>query len=254
MDGWQEAWWLRRACHRARSRLIAECAEEFGIPINTMRDIHSHDSDNVKVSIPTMDTVEYDICMANNGNSVQVFDSCMNVSMIKNGVLASMHPSEGFWIFKGVHDRSQGSNAYGVAWHTDPNLPIGIPTSVIKVPMSTNAQMKEKATEKARKLMFSTACTRDSSAIVRVNMVPSFSPVLHSSASASGRSESEYGYGGKDEGEKKEEKKEDEPRPEKDQLYQFFDEAYLSVLGSLGWKRDMGVVELIPIVVGLGVV
>lgn len=191
-----------------------------------MRDIHAHDSDSVKLAIPTMDTVEYDICLSNHGSNVQVYDSCMNVSMVKNGVLASMHPSEGFWIFKGVHDRSQGSNAYGVAWHTDPLLPIAIPTSVIKVPMSENVQMKEKASEKARKLMFSTACTRDSNAIVRVNMVPSYSK----------------------------EEKEEEPRPEKDQLYQFFDEAYLAVLGQLGWKRDMGVVELIPIVVGLGVV
>jgi hypothetical protein len=201
-----------------------------------MRDIHSHDSDNVKIAIPTMDTVEYDICLANQGTCVQVYDSCMNVNMIKNGLLASMHPSEGFWIFKGVHDRSQGSNAYGVAWHTDPNLPLAIPTSVIKVPMSENVQLKEKASEKARKLMFSTACTRDSSAIVRVNMVSSYLQDDRDEASPLRRG------------------REEEPRPEKDQLYQFFDEAYLAVLGKLGWKRDMGVVELIPIVVGLGVV
>lgn len=107
-----------------------------------MRDIHSHDSETVRLAIPTIDTVEYDICFSKDENSVQVFDACTSINSIRNGFLASMHPSEGFWIFKGVHDRSRGSNAYGVAWHTHPSLPAGIPSCVIKVPMSTTSKIQ----------------------------------------------------------------------------------------------------------------
>ena len=45
------------------------------------------------------------------------------------------------------------------------------------------------------------------------------------------------------------------PESERDKLYQFFDEQYLSTItDSIGWPRDKGIVELIPIVVGIGVV
>jgi hypothetical protein len=48
---------------------------------------------------------------------------------------------------------------------------------------------------------------------------------------------------------------EQEPMAEVDQLYQFFDEQYMSLVSRVaGWPRDRGVVELIPIVVGVGVV
>lgn len=212
---------MKRAAHRSRCRIIADCAQAFGINVPCMRDIHAHDSETVQMAIPTMDTVEYDLCFSKDGSSVQVFDACTDISSIRNGFLVSMHPSEGFWIFKGVHDRSKGSNSYGVAWHTNPAVPAGIPSSVIKVPMSTTSKIQEKANEKARKLQYATALTKDSHAIVRMHMVAS---------------------------------KIGDPPPEKEQLYQFFDEAYLQQVAKLGWHRDMGVVELIPIVVGIGVI
>lgn len=94
--------------------------------------------------------------------------------------------------------------------------------------------IQEKANEKARKLAYATALTKDSNAIVRVNIVPNI--LLQNNSSARVKQQ------------------EVEPMPEKEQLYQFFDEAYLQQVSKLGWHRDMGVVELIPIVVGLGVI
>jgi hypothetical protein len=211
-----------------------------------MRDIHAHNSESVQMAIPTMDTVEYDICLSKDEKNVQVFDACTNINSIRNGFLASMHPAEGFWIFKGIHDRSQGSNAYGVAWHTDLDLPCGIPSCVVKVPMSTTSKIQEKANEKARKLQYATALTKDSNAIVRVNMVPSFA----NGNQHENRIEVEKSCHDT----QQKQKMEIEPAPEKEQLYQFFDEAYLQQVAKLGWHRDMGVVELIPIVVGLGVI
>ena len=75
-------------------------------------------------------------------------------------------------------------------------------------------------------LHYALANTTDSNAIVRVNVV-----------------------------DKTCDKKEARIPREVDQLYQFFDEEYLSwVAKSMGWPRDRGVVELIPIVVGMGVI
>ena len=46
-----------------------------------------------------------------------------------------------------------------------------------------------------------------------------------------------------------------EPDAERNALYQFFDEQYISMVHSvMGWPRDKGMVELIPISVGVGVV
>jgi hypothetical protein len=257
----QEAWWLKRACHRSRCRIIAECAEAFGIVVPSMRDIHAHNSESVHMAIPTIDTVEYDICLSKDEQSVQVFDACTNINCIRNGFLASMHPSEGFWIFKGIHDRSRGSNAYGVTWHTQSSMPAAIPSCVIKVPMRTTSKIQEKANEKARKLRYATVLTKDSNAIVRINMVPNMlgSNMLENTSgkecmpsnecvltpASTARMHPKH---------EQHQAKECEPTAEKEQLYQFFDEAYLQQIAHLGWHRDMGIVELIPIVVGVSVI
>ena len=78
-----------------------------------------------------------------------------------------------------------------------------------------------------KSLQYAVACTTDSPAIVRVNMV-----ARNTKAS----------------------EKEVPPKPDRDSLYQFFDEEYLTMVSNcMGWPRDKGVVELIPIVVGMGV-
>lgn len=287
----------------------------------------------------------------------------MDIGSVRNGVLCSMHPSEGYWIFKGAQNRAQGSNMYGNTWQppilaqrrrrkwvsgVDPSPlnsshqttttsmagvtisnctvpPPGIPTAVIKVHhknsnlawaaaaaatmsssdrmflsssssqcvsdvnMNTNtvhnihnqnnpnhtqshtstastsvsscsssvvgsqtlsqairrtkytrqsilsdpnsALIKEHNNYMIKTLKYALVCTQDSPSIVRMNVVDK------SIRSSDGMTILAP----------------DEAKVEKDQLYQFFDESYLSKLSqSVGWPRDKGVVELIPIVVGLG--
>ena len=158
----QEAWWLRRASYRSRCRLIAECADAFGIKVQHIRDIHAYESvsalsdeseGSVRVAVPTIDTVTHDMCVAtsvSNNDTVHLFDGCVNINNIRNGLLCSMHPSEGFWIFKGAQNRAQGANAYGMAWYgtgTSGSMAVGMPTSVIKIHYNDVVARKARVTE-----------------------------------------------------------------------------------------------------------
>lgn len=281
----EEAWWLRRASYRSRCRIIAECAKAFGISVKNIKDIHSFDSavpastnDNdgesssiaassgimgtggVRMAVPTIDTVTHDMCISSTthpNDTVHLFDGCVNINDIRNGVLCSMHPSEGYWIFKGAQNRAHGSNAYGISWNIfkEKSVIDAMPTSVIKVhhtdlanrkistnttqsmvgssitttstPISstTSNTVKDRNNAMVKSLQYAVASTTDSHAIVRVSVV-----------------------------EKRKNGVEIGPFPEKERLYQFFDEEYLSMVSRcMGWPRDRGVVELIPIVVGMGV-
>lgn len=170
----EEAWWLRRASYRSRCRLIAECASAFGIKVNNIRDIHAYESvaasacgssacgssacgslvngtGGVRVAVPTIDTVTHDMCVStttSTNDTVHLFDGCTNVNNIRNGLLCSMHPSEGFWIFKGSQNRAQGANSYGMAWHAATcNRAVGMPTSVIKIHYNDVVARKARVTE-----------------------------------------------------------------------------------------------------------
>ena len=151
----QEAWWLRRASYRARCRLIAECADAFDIKVNHIRDIHAYDaSGSVRVAVQTIDTVTHDMCVTSSvstNDTVHLFDGCVNVNNIRNGLLCSMHPSEGFWIFKGAQNRAQGANAYGMAWYSGKRQAVGIPTSVIKIHYNDVIARKARVTETGEK-------------------------------------------------------------------------------------------------------
>lgn len=115
----EEAWWLRRASYRSRCRLIYECAVAFGIRVNHIRDIHAYNTqgktsessiqktdEGVQIAIPTTDTITHNLIMNREnpgkqqsrdslGDMVYLFDSCANIDNIRNGLLCSMHPSEG---------------------------------------------------------------------------------------------------------------------------------------------------------------
>jgi hypothetical protein len=172
---------------------------------------------------------------------------------------------------QGSHNRANGANSYGVAWHTPsatPGTAVGLPTSVIRVHYSdvarknnadaaigelrylsggavdvsggtttshhstasalgTGGTIRDRNNAMVKSLQYAVVSTSDSHAIVRVDVVD------HGREARSGGC----------------------APPERDQLYQFFDEQYLNVAkAAMGWPRDKGTVELIPIVVGMGVV
>jgi hypothetical protein len=142
-----------------------------------MKDIHAYEnamggkedegvddsSSSVWMAVPTIDTLTHDICLSTDKKRVELYDACVSIESIRNGYLCSMHPSEGFWIFKGSQNRSQGSNSYGVSW--DPRVGgdepcSGVPTSVIKLPVGAPITTE-----------YAIACTSDSGAVVRINSI-----------------------------------------------------------------------------------
>ena len=60
------------------------------------QDIQAHQGGELAVS--TSDTVEHDI--ARIGEEVAVFNLCTDTTRHMNGIVTSMHPSEGMWLFR----------------------------------------------------------------------------------------------------------------------------------------------------------
>lgn len=106
----EEAWWLKKACQRARCRLIKSLADHFHIPINHMQDIMAYDK--CFMAIHTTDTLEHDMGMLSNGK-LAVYNMCIDTTRNMNGMLCNMHPSEGVWLFKGAHRSACFGSMYG---------------------------------------------------------------------------------------------------------------------------------------------
>lgn len=171
-----------------------------------LKDTKSSCMQQPDMAVSTVDTVTHDLVLYPSLDKACVFDGCTPVTNIQNGTLCSMHPSEGFWIFQGVHNRAQGStSSYGMGWTMQAHA--AMPTSVIK-PLAQQQQHRHE---------YATVTSSDASFITRIN------PVTQKQAA-----------------------------PEKNAVYQFLDHSALTFLCSkLGWPRDRGIVELIPIVVGI---
>jgi hypothetical protein len=189
----EEAWWLRRASQRARCRLIAMLAAKFGVKVSCVHDVQAYYTlEGPLLAVPCTDTVEHDICKLHNGSAVAVHNLAVDTTRVTNGILCQMHPSEGYWLFRGaqrgtgVHGAMFGSHYVCGAFPTRSPL---LPTTAARTHNAVVVQ--------------------DGGCIIRQEKV-------------SGR-----------------------------QHYACFDEAFLKNLEKMQWNRDNGVVELIPIVVGM---
>jgi hypothetical protein len=101
----EEAWWLRKGCQRARCRILKQLADWFGVSIHSVQDIQSHHF--AEQAVHTSDTLEHDL--GKMGDRVAVYNRCTDTTRNMNGILCSMHPSEGVWIFRG----SSRGNCFG---------------------------------------------------------------------------------------------------------------------------------------------
>jgi hypothetical protein len=99
----EEAWWLRRACSRARCRLLKRLADAFGLRVQHIQDIQAREPESM--AIPCTDTLEHDLhyhAPAGGGGVVSVFNGCADTTRPFNGLLSRMHPAEGLWLFRGA--------------------------------------------------------------------------------------------------------------------------------------------------------
>lgn len=122
----EEAWWLRRACQRARNRLIKMLADEFGMRVPSVEDVLAHplsgingdstprrttrqENKPVLMAVPTTDTIEHDL-IHHDTHTVMVMNSAIDTTKVTNGILCRMHPSEGYWLFRGA---PRGTGVHG---------------------------------------------------------------------------------------------------------------------------------------------
>jgi hypothetical protein len=108
----EEAWWLKRTCQRARCRLIKMLADKFGVKVQYVDDVLAYTDISPTLNapllaVPTTDTVEHDI--SRKDQTVSVHNLCVDTTRVTNGILCQMHPSEGYWMFRGA-PRGAGVN------------------------------------------------------------------------------------------------------------------------------------------------
>ncbi len=93
----EEAYYLRRINGRNNARILKMVAEEMGLSIPTIVDTCAYDPYDVAVC--TTETTINDMHRQKDGR-VTVLVKCIDTTRIENGILCSMHPAEGFWLFK----------------------------------------------------------------------------------------------------------------------------------------------------------
>lgn len=191
----EEVWWLRKASQRARARVALLTAEHFGLQIQSAIDPCSYDS--ARIGIPVVDTVEFNI---QNGehDTVEFYSACCDSTAVQNGIAMRMHPSEGYWIFRGALKSSSKLTNFGAIFGSK---------AVCGVFPTRSAFFKRNHG--------SPSCVNglDTEIIVRRASVPRVKP---------------DGY-----------------------VFQSFEEQFLTNLSRMQWDRNSGIIELVPIVVGL---
>ena len=108
----EEVWWLRKACQRARCRLIRMLGEEFGLRVHSVEDVLAHpesEESTVLMAVPTVDTIEHDMARRD-GRTVSVMNAAVDTTRVTNGIICQMHPSEGYWLFRGA---PRGTGVHG---------------------------------------------------------------------------------------------------------------------------------------------
>jgi hypothetical protein len=116
----EEVWWLRKACQRARCRLIKMLADAFGVRVQSVEDVLAHPNCEsnagqrlgrgaVLQAVPTTDTIEHDLTRRDS-RFVTVYNAAVDTTKVTNGILCTMQPSEGVWLFRGA---PRGTGVYG---------------------------------------------------------------------------------------------------------------------------------------------
>jgi hypothetical protein len=114
--GSEEVWWLRKACSRMRADLLAQCAGAFGLAVPTYRDTHSFRRERQLAQVTT-ETLHYDLQELRDG-SVAFYNRVVDPSTPRNGVLVSVAPSEGLLLFRGADRSSAAARDYGDVFGT----------------------------------------------------------------------------------------------------------------------------------------
>lgn len=208
----EEVNWLRMASLRARCKIIKRVADAFDLKIPLMQDVHEYSDRDVYIAEPMTNTLQHDITRSSQ-DMVSVYNESCNTETSDNGILCPMHPCEGIWLFKGLRKNNLGYHSYGS----------GFGNSFVCGAFPTNSYPVIKTRNSRHRTPFSTM----NMSFRQENMV-----MLPESQHC------------------KEMLKNEKHGLSHD--YFCFEEQFLKNLERMQWNRNNGIVELMPIIVGLG--
>jgi hypothetical protein len=191
----EEAWWLRKACQRARAKIALMTATHYGLEIATNTDLFSFNQD--QIGVPVVDTVEFDLKEAPD-EAVEFYSACTDTTATQNGIITKMHESEGLWIFRGSAKSSAKATSFGALFGSKGVCGV-FPTRSPYYKRNQGSQ--------------SSVNGLDTELIIRHASTPRLKADGH--------------------------------------VFQCFDEQFFSNLTTMQWDRNSGVIELVPIVVGM---
>lgn len=223
----EETWWLRTASQRARCRLAAKLAKKFNIAASAICDPQAFNQDTLTTRA-VVDTVINDIQRMRSGH-IALYNNCVDTTSARNGLVNPMHPVEGVWIFRGPQ-RASGGQTFGCSWgdqRTDGIFPSGS----FQVP--DNSPGHADISNRERKKVNSSNRTRYDPYAELPKIMAETSEVVVTYRCQDSRKTTT--------GSKKIQR-----------TFSWYDEKALELLSKeLKWDRNSGVVELMPIIVGI---
>ncbi|EKX45308.1 hypothetical protein GUITHDRAFT_108947 [Guillardia theta CCMP2712] len=216
----EEVHWLRKASQRARAKIIKMVADEFGLEIPVELDMHEHSSSGCYIASPTTETLFHDI-QKTSMDIISVYNHSCNTESVDNGILCPMHPCEGIWLFKGSRINYNGYQSYGT----------GFGTQFICGAFPTGSYPIARVRRTVRGFYES---RRDNVKVSTISMDIHQHNVVTIPGSMF------------------ELENQDTESLELHKEYFSFDEPFIKNLENMQWNRDNGVVELMPVIVGLG--
>ena len=151
----------------------------------------------MKIGVPVVDTIDFNI-QPGGDDQIEFYSACCDTTAVQNGIIMRMHPSEGYWIFRGALKSSSKLTNFGSMFGSK---------SVCGV-FPTGSPRYKKAQGSP-----SSINGLDTEIIVHKASAPRVKA---------------DGY-----------------------VFQCFDEEFLANLSKMQWDRNSGIIELVPIVVGL---
>lgn len=107
----EELNWLRRATQRNHNRIAADIAEIFDLDFHRTLDTDCV-SQNQKIILPSTTTIQSDVVYCPHSERIKMTDDACLPESSNNGIAFEMYSCEGFWLFHGPRDNST-YNPYG---------------------------------------------------------------------------------------------------------------------------------------------
>jgi hypothetical protein len=240
----EETWWLRNAAYRTRCRVLHRLAKKFGLSVPTITDMHSYD--NVPMARSTTDTLWNDISRLRSGH-IGVFNTVVDTTTSKNGVINTMHPNEGLWVFKGPTRSSHGLVSLGAGFGDQRKCGV-FPVASFKVAGPGNTKHGTKHSTKHSTSRANNGAQAENHGDTVGN--GRATPKRNITTIVSKPTEDVVFYETTQNTERTTEKSVEMNSYSE---YIWYDEAFMRTLESMGYDRNCGMLELMPIIVGVSV-